>query len=302
LRNRPALVGALVIVVSVLALAVARLGRGGGQPANTVTAVDSARSAAVSQAGVGEPRVDSAAGAIDAAKADSASRVSALPPVTTGVLTVEIARPKPLHVGDSATLRGTAKWPDGTATPLKWTSSADSVARIDEKTGTVIGIGQGTAVITAQAGTASKQVSLTVLPSPVTAPVATANSYGTPGQPADVAQLLTSRVQDFVQAVADRDLVRVSALYGAESPEDRKNLASLVDLLRKPTSKLKLSAPQIGMPVIRDSEATIDFIARVSWITPTGAAREPSVAFRVYLGRAADGWRAAGVRMLNALE
>jgi hypothetical protein len=254
-----------------------------------------------------QEKVDSAAGAIDATKrADSLAAASK--PVTSGVLTVEIARPKPLHVGDSATLRGTAKWPDGTGTPVRWSSSADSVARIDATTGVVVGAGEGTATITAQAGAASKQVSLTVLPAPANAASGTASAgYASSGsgaaQPAaDVTQLLSARAQEFVQAVSDHDLARVSALYGAESADDKRNLASLMDKLRSPGSKLKLSAPQIGMPVIRETEATIDFISRVTWTTPTGVGRDPTVAFRVYFGRAADGWRLAGVRMLNTLE
>ena len=248
--------------------------------------------------------MDSSAGAIDTGKRTDSSAVRA--PVVTGVLTVEVARPKPIHVGDSVTLRGTAKWPDGTGTPVRWSSSADSVARIDERTGVVTGTGEGTVTITAQAGAVSKQVSLTVLPAAAgatTTGASAASSYGSSAPAAtDVTQALSTRIQEFVQAVADRDIARVTALYGAQSAEDKKNLASLVDKLRSPSAKLKLSAPQVGMPVIRETEATIDFIARVGWTTLAGAAREPSVAFRVYFGRAADGWRLGGVRMLNALE
>jgi hypothetical protein len=300
------LLGALAIVIGAFAWAATQMGRtnGGG---TTAARTDTATGPAVTLASDGLPKVDSAAGAIDAGKGVDSAVTRA--PVVSGVLTVEIARPKPLHVGDSATLRGTARWPDGTATPLRWSSSADSIARIDEKTGVVIGAAEGTVTITAQAGAASKQVALTVLPAPagaVTAGGAATNSTGSYGASAqgapDVAQLLSARVQEFVQAVGDRNLARVTALYGAESAEDKKNLASLTDKLRNPSSKLKLSPPQVGMPVIRDTEATIDFIARVTWTTPAGASREPTVAFRVYFGRAADGWRLAGVRMLNALE
>jgi hypothetical protein len=300
------MIGALVVGIGAAAWAATQIGRGnGGTPA--AARADSASTPSVSLAA--QAKVDSSAGAIDTTKRLDSSAVRA--PVVSGVLTVEIARPKPIHVGDSVTLRGTAKWPDGTGTPVRWSSSADSVARIDERTGLVTGTGAGTATITAQAGAASKQVSLTVLPAPGGATPAgsaasggySASAYGaTTPATTDVTQALSARVQEFVQAVADRDIARVTALYGAESADDKKNLASLVDKLRNPSTKLKLSAPQVGMPVIRETEATIDFIARVAWTTPTGGTREPSVAFRVYFGHATDGWRLAGVRMLNALE
>jgi hypothetical protein len=295
------MIGALVIGIGVAAWAATQMGRGSAS-APVVARADSASTASVSLAA--QSKMDSSAGAVDTGKRIDSSIVHA--PVVSGVLTVEVARPKPIHVGDSATLRGTAKWPDGTGTPVRWSSSADSVARIDERTGVVTGTGEGTVTITAQAGAASKQVSLTVLPAPAGATAtgaSAASSYGSSAPAAtDVTQALSARVQEFVQAVADHDIARVTGLYGAQSADDKKNLASLVEKLRSPSAKLKLSAPQVGMPVIRETEATIDFIARVAWTTPAGAAREPSVAFRVYFGRAADGWRLAGVRMLNALE
>ena len=80
-----------------------------------------------------------------------------------------LTAPPPIRVGESAPVRATAS-PAGTSTSgLSWTSSDESVARVDARTGEVTGVSRGKATITARLGKVSQGDDVEVLPAEVAA-------------------------------------------------------------------------------------------------------------------------------------
>ncbi|HZI43423.1 MAG TPA: Ig-like domain-containing protein, partial [Gemmatimonadaceae bacterium] len=124
---------------------------------------------------------------------------------------ISIASVKPIRVGDSATLR--AKLPtdvNAKASALSWTSSNPNIARVNQRTGRVVAMKEGSATITATLNGTTGSVLVRVIPG--------GNIVQT-GKVA-VAQLITSDVKSTMHP---GDTVRVTA-----APLDAKG-ASLLD-------------------------------------------------------------------------
>jgi hypothetical protein len=143
------------------------------------------------------------------------------------------------------------------------------------------------------------------------AAVAGAPSVGSPAQPAAtresaaaaaVAQLMRARIDEFVQALRERDGTRVAALYAAQSPEDRKNLQVLLERLRRPETRFKTADPQLGTPDVREMEAAGEFQLPMSWTTPFGRVRNQTPTFRATLEPNDGGWRLVAIRAVGKLD
>jgi serine/threonine-protein kinase len=100
--------------------------------------------------------VDSQAKAVVAPSADTTPAVSAK---------LTITPLKPLRVGDSAVLRAKlAGDPKAQLASVTWSSSAPKIARIDQRTGRVIAVKEGSATITGTANGATATMQLRVIP------------------------------------------------------------------------------------------------------------------------------------------
>jgi serine/threonine protein kinase len=130
---------------------------------------------------------------------------------STGKTKLSIAALKPIRVGDSAALKVKPSG-DASARPaaITWTSSNSAVARINQRTGRVIAVKEGTAMISGSANGATGTIVVRVIPG---ANVVLAGKVV-------VAQIITSEVKT---ALHPGDTVRITA-----APLDAKG-ASLLD-------------------------------------------------------------------------
>jgi uncharacterized protein YjdB len=144
---------------------------------------------------------------------DSQPKSVTPPPDTTASATTKltIMPLKPLHVGDTAVLRAKlAGDPKAQLGAVTWSSSAPKIARIDQRTGRLIAVKEGSATITGTANGTKATIQLRVVPGP---------SVVLAGKVA-VAQIFMS---DIKSTLHPGDTVRITA-----APVDAKG-SSLVD-------------------------------------------------------------------------
>jgi Bacterial Ig-like domain (group 2) len=189
---------------------------------------------------------------------------------------------------------------------VSWSSENRDIATVDE-TGIVTAHRAGTVTIVASSEGRVGRVTLTVgarRNPPSTAEVATpaaAPARREAGAPV-VTQLIRARIDEFVQALRERDGARVAELYAAESPQDRKNLQVLLERLRRPETRFKTADPQLASPEVREMEAAGEFQLPMSWTTPFGRVRNQTPTFRATLEPGDGGWRLVGIRAVGKLD
>jgi uncharacterized protein YjdB len=118
------------------------------------------------------------------------------------------------------------------------------------------------------------------------------------------AEAIRAQVEQFVTALNGRSGQRVTALYAAESPQDKQNLEFLLEAL-KPAANLRATALNVAAPEIGWTEATANFTVRLSWKPATAAARTQTVPFKATLekgGTAANSWKLLNVRATDKLQ
>jgi Big-like domain-containing protein len=184
---------------------------------------------------------------------------------------------------------------------VAWRSEDDNIASVDEN-GVVTARRPGTVTIVATSEGRTGRVTLSVgarraveTPAPVAAP-SRANSAAAAGQ------VMRARIEEFVTALRERNSSRVAALYGAESPQDRKNLQALLERMRRPETRLKASDAQLGALEVREMEAGVDFQVPMSWTTPFGRVRSQTSTFRAVLEPGDDGWRLVAIRAVGKID
>ena len=310
--------------------------------------------------------------------------------------------PPPIRVGESAPVRATAS-PVGTSTSgLAWTSSNESVARVDARTGEVTGVSRGKATITARLGKVSQGDDVEILPAevvavqvpashnlresesarlaatptdklgqplrgrdvswssdrpqvvsvtedgvitgrsggsatvtatsegrvgrvavrvepkpvpvappvvvakvdppPVTAPTRDVTGETNAAAKAAAAQQLSARPAEVLQAISAHDAGRAATLFSTESAEDQRNTGGLRDKLSRKEAELKAADLQAGSPQMGDTEGTLDFKMRLTWITAVGREKSAIISFQARTQRTAAGWRLAGVKVLNEVK
>ncbi|MDQ3996803.1 MAG: Ig-like domain-containing protein, partial [Gemmatimonadota bacterium] len=115
---------------------------------------------------------------------------------------------------------------------------------------------------------------------------------------------IRAQVDQFLGALNARNAQRVTALYTAESPQDKQNLDVLLEAL-KPGASLRATGLTVAAPEIGWTEATASFTVRLSWKPATGAAKSQTVPFRATLEKgttAAGGWKLLGIRATEKLQ
>jgi uncharacterized protein (DUF2236 family) len=134
------------------------------------------------------------------------------------------------------------------------------------------------------------------VPPPPVASAARANSVSAAGQ------VMRARIEEFVTALRERNSSRVAAMYGAASPQDRKNLQALLDRMRRPEARLKAADAHLGSLEVREMEAGVDFQVPMSWTTPFGRVRSQTSTFRAVLESGDDGWRLVAIRAIGKID
>jgi hypothetical protein len=235
---------------------------------------------------------------------------SAATPVTAPVAptvsrVVVASSPSQLTEGESVRLSAAGVDDRGEAVAgrgVTWKSEDDGIASVDEN-GVVTARRPGTVTIVATSDGRTGRVTLSVgarrtveAPPPAFAASARANSVAAAGQ------VMRARIDEFVTALRERNSSRVAALYGAASPQDRKNLQALVDRMRRPEARLKAADAQLGSLEIREMEAGVDFQVPMSWTTPFGRVRSQTSTFRAVLEPGDDGWRLVAIRAIGKID
>jgi hypothetical protein len=191
---------------------------------------------------------------------------------------------------------------------VTWRSENGDVAVVDES-GVVTARKAGTVTIVATSEGRSGRVTLTVgprraPPAPESAPRPTparaepVRERGT----AAAAEALRARVDEFVQALRERNAARVAELYNPASAEDRRNLQQLLERLRRPEARLKASDARLGSTQIGELETTGDFDVPMSWTTSFGRVRSQTSTFRAVLEPAEGGWRVVAIRAVAKID
>jgi hypothetical protein len=239
------------------------------------------------------------------------------PAVTAPAPTIShvVVASSPSQLAEGESVRLSAAGVDDRGDPVAgravtWKSENEDVAGVDEN-GVVTARRPGTVTIVATSEGRTGRVTLSVgarraaeTPAPSPSP-ARANNAGTTAREngaAAAVQVMRARVEEFVHALQERNSPRVAAFYNAESPQDRKNLQSLLERLRRPEARLKASDAQFSSPEIREMEAAVDFQVPMSWTTPFGRVRSQTSTFRAVLEPSDGGWRLVGIRAIGKID
>jgi Big-like domain-containing protein len=239
------------------------------------------------------------------AAAIAADQRAAAPAPAPAVSRVVVASsPSQLTEGESVRLSAAGVDDRGEAVAgraVTWRSEDDNIASVDEN-GVVTARRPGTVTIVATSEGRTGRVTLSVgarraveTSAPVAA-AARANGAAAAGQ------VMRARIEEFVTALRERNGSRVAVLYGAESPQDRKNLQALLERMRRPETRLKASDAQLGALEVREMEAAVDFQVPMSWTTPFGRVRSQTSTFRAVLEPGDDGWRLVAIRAVGKID
>jgi hypothetical protein len=119
------------------------------------------------------------------------------------------------------------------------------------------------------------------------------------------AEAIQAQVETFLTAINGRNTQRITALYSAESLQDKENLGFLVETAKQSGANLRASGLNVSAPEIGWTEATANFTMRLSWKPATGAAKTQMVPFKATLekgGAATSSWKLLSVRATEKIQ
>ncbi len=121
----------------------------------------------------------------------------------------------------------------------------------------------------------------------------------------DDAEVIRAQIEPFLTALNGKNAQRVTALYAAESQQDKDNLAFLLETLKQPAANLRATGLNVAAPEVGWTEATANFTVRLSWKPATGAAKSQTVPFKATLekgGTTTTTWKLLNVRAMEKLQ
>ena len=305
--RRPSVARAVARPAAALPTSVASSRAGSPRPGDTsngaTLAAGSGRVVSVAAGSAVVAPTNSPTGAIAPDRPTPTPAAAAPTPAVSRV--VVASSPSQLTEGESVRLSAAGVDDRGDAVAgrgVTWRSEDENIASVDEN-GVVTARRPGTVTIAAVSSEGRiGRVTLTVgARRPVEAPAAgTASARA--NSAAAAGQVMRARIEEFVTALRERNSSRVAALYGAEAPQDRKNLQALLERMRRPEARLKASDAQVGALEVREMEAGVEFQLPMSWTTPFGRVRSQTSTFRAVLEPSDDGWRLVAIRAIGKID
>lgn len=248
--------------------------------------------------------------------------LSVVAPRLTSV-TIEDARA--LAVGESVTLHLTAQSDAGAldATTLgamgiapHWSSSSPNVARIDARTGEVVAVSRGTAIITVEAGVLKGNASLAVnatagnIPAPTTTNVTPSTTPITPPAPtpppekspprtsekrarseSDVRREVNDALNAYSSGVSARDLSAMTRVFPSMQEKDRKSWRQFFS--QATDVSYAIDRLDFAQPIDLSESGQVTITRRYTMTFTLDKSRGPTksnASDRVTLVRGADGW------------
>jgi hypothetical protein len=230
------------------------------------------------------------------------------------VASVNITGAQPLKVGDTLTLRAEAQDQRGTSLsgrPVAWTSGNPDVATVDSASGVVVAQQAGSAEITATVEGKSGTAKITILPQPRTgrsepppptqAPprvVASANDAAREHQ--KVLEQMVTGVEQCYQALHDKDVLRVQALYNPADKVDEDRLKKLNRILSTHEWDAQVGERQDGAQKVGENTARMDFSFRLTWKDAFGGRLSSDPAFRAEFSILGSQLTMSSCRIINS--
>ncbi|HZI72654.1 MAG TPA: Ig-like domain-containing protein, partial [Gemmatimonadales bacterium] len=248
------------------------------------------------------------------ARSGSESAMGPLTVLPASVASVNITGAQPLKVGDTLTLRAEAQDQRGTSLsgrPVAWTSGNPDVAPVDSASGVVVAQQAGSAEITATVEGKSGTAKITILPQPRTgrsepppptqAPprvVASANDAAREHQ--KVLEQMVAGVEQCYQALHNKDVLRVQALYNPADKADEDRLKKLNRILSTHEWDAQVGERQDGAQKVGDNTARMDFSFRLTWKDAFGGRLSSDPAFRAEFSILGSQLTLSSCRIINS--
>jgi hypothetical protein len=230
------------------------------------------------------------------------------------VASVNITGAQPLKVGDTLALRAEARDQRGislSGRPVAWTSGNPAVAPVDSASGVVIAQQAGSAEITASVEGKSATARITILPQPRTGrteppaptqspPRAVASGNDAAREHQQVVEQMVAGVEQCYQALHDKDVVRVQALYNPADKVDEDRLKKLSRILSTHEWDAQVGERQDGAQKVGDNSARMDFSFRLTWKDAFGGRLSSSPTFRAEFSMVGSQLALSSCRVINS--
>jgi Bacterial Ig-like domain (group 2) len=218
-------------------------------------------------------------------------------------------------VGDTLALRAEAQDQRGTSLsgrPVAWTSGNPDVAPVDSASGVVVAQQAGSAEITATVEGKSGTAKITILPQPRTgrsepppAPTQTpprvvASATDAAREHQQVLEQMLAGVEQCYQALHDKDVVRVQALYNPADKADEDRLKKLSRILSTHEWDAQVGERQDGAQRVGDNTARMDFSFRLSWKDAFGGRLSSDPTFRAEFSTVGGQLTLSSCRVINS--
>jgi uncharacterized protein YjdB len=265
--------------------------------------------------GAGRVRARSAGSTLIIARSGEESAIGSLTVLPAAVASVRIEGALPLKVGDSLELRAEPRDQGGQGLSdraIAWSSSNPEVAPVDSASGLVIARAAGSAEITATAEGKSGRARITILPQPRTGrtePTAEAASQpSAPGredaasQRAEVLQQMHAGVEQCYEALYQKDVARVQALYNPATKTDRDKLKKLSRILGTREWAAEVGERQDGALRVTDSLARMEFSFKLTWKDAFGGRLSSYPLFRAEFSQLGNQLALSSCRIINSAK
>ena len=233
------------------------------------------------------------------------------------ILAAEVASiqaPASHSLKESETVRLTATPLGRQGQPLRdraiaWSSDHPDIVSVSDD-GMITGRSGGSATITAATEGRAARIAVRVESKPVPVPPPVART-DPPARDADAdasaaraaaAQQLAARPAEVLQVLTTQNGSRAAGLFANDTPDEQRYFAALRDKLTRREAELKASDLQAGSVQMGDSQGTLDFKIRLSWITAVGREKSAMINFQARTQRTGAGWRVATVKILSELK
>jgi uncharacterized protein YjdB len=246
------------------------------------------------------------------AQSGAESAITSLSVLPAAVATVRIDGAQPLKIGDTVALQATTRDEHGEVLgerPVVWASNDPSVAEVDSALGLLVARAAGSAEITATSEGKAGRVRVTVLPQPLTARAEPAadNVQPTAEVRPDAALLqrrmleqMVAGVEQCYEALRQKDVARLEALYNAATKSDLDKLKKLRRILETDEWEAEVGARQDKAHRMENDTTTMDFTFRLTWKDAFGGRLTSHPLFRADFNRSGSQLSLSSCRIIGS--